>query len=540
MRRREFFQRTIGSAAALTISPLHVASQEAAARMAPSVPPFELEETTIADLQKGMESGKWTSRSIAEAYLKRIEQLDRQGPTLRSLLDINPDALAIADELDRERRSKGPRGPLHGIPVLIKDNLDTHDRMTTTAGSLALEGSIPAQDSTVAKKLREAGAVLFAKTNLSEWANIRSTKSSSGWSARGGQCRNPYSLDRTPCGSSSGSGVATSANLAAVSIGTETDGSIVCPSNACGLVGIKPTVGLVSRAGIIPISHSQDTAGPMTRTVTDAAIVLYAIASVERDPRDPATSRPDVNLHVRDYTRHLDPGGLRGARLGVPRKYFGFHHTVEHVMKGALEELKKQGAELIDPVDLPNDPAVGAAELEILLFELKADLNAYLATLGPGARVKTLADVIKFNEENREREMPYFGQELFLQAQEKGPLSSKPYRDAVKKCAKFRKTYDALMAKHRLDAFVAPTDSAAWTIDLVNGDHYIGGSSTPAAIAGYPDITVPAGFIHGLPVGISFFGRAWSESVLFKLAYAFEQATRVRRPPQFLHHAIHP
>lgn len=535
MRRREFVERTITGAAALTISPLHAAAQEAAARMAPAVPAFELEEATLADLQKGMQSGKWTARSIAETYLKRIDQLDRQGPTLRSMLDINPDALAIADELDRERKTGKSRGPLHGIPVLIKDNLDTHDRMTTTAGSLALEGSIPAQDSTVAKKLREAGAVLLAKTNLSEWANIRSTKSSSGWSGRGGQCCNPYALDRTPCGSSSGSGVATSANLAAVSIGTETDGSIVCPSNACGLVGIKPTVGLVSRAGIIPISHSQDTAGPMTRTVTDAAILLSAI--VGADSRDSATAASTGKTHA-DYTKFLDANGLRGARLGVPRKYFGFHPTVENVMKEALEVLKKQGAELIDPVDLPNDPATGAAELEILLYELKADLNSYLATLGPGARVKTLADVIKFNEENREREMPYFGQELFLQAREKGPLTSKPYSNAVKKCAQFRKTYDSVMNKHRLDAFVAPTDSAAWTIDLVNGDHYIGGSSTPAAIAGYPDITVPAGFIYGLPVGISFFGRAWSESVLFKLAYAFEQATRVRRPPKFLHHAV--
>lgn len=512
-------------------------ASEAALQMGSSVPVFELEETTLAELQKGMQSGKWTARAICEAYLKRIEQVDRTGPTIRSLLDINPDALTIADELDRERKAGKTRGALHGIPVLIKDNLDTHDKMTNTAGSLALEGSHPAQDSTVARKLREAGAVLLAKTNLSEWANIRSTKSSSGWSARGGQCRNPYSLDRTPCGSSSGSGAATAANLGAVSIGTETDGSIVCPSNANGLVGIKPTVGLVSRAGIIPISHSQDTAGPMTRTVADAAAVLSAITGA--DSRDSATAASAGKAQP-DYTKFLDSNGLRGARLGVPRKYFGFHHTVEHVMKSALEVLKKQGAELIDPVDLPNDPAVGAAELEILLYELKHDLNAYLAKLGPSARVKTLAGVIKFNEENREREMPYFGQELFLQAQEKGPLTSKPYRDAVKKLAKFTKMMDALMARHRLDAFIAPTDSAAWTIDLVNGDHYIGGSSTPAAIAGWPAVTVPAGFVHGLPVGLSFWGRAWSESTMIKLAYSFEQATRVRRPPKFMHHAVHP
>lgn len=535
MKRREFVERTVRAAAALSLIPERIAAAEPSQQTA-GVPAFELEEATIADLQKGMESGKWSARSIAEAYLKRIEQLDRQGPTLRSMLDINPDALAIADELDRERKSGKTRGPLHGIPVLIKDNLDTRDRMTTTAGSLALEGSIPAQDSTVAKKLREAGAVLLAKTNLSEWANIRSTKSSSGWSARGGQCRNPYALDRTPCGSSSGSGAATSANLGAVSIGTETDGSIVCPANACGLVGIKPTVGLVSRAGIIPISHSQDSAGPMCRTVADAAVVLSVIAGV--DVRDPGTAAGAGKSHA-DYTKFLDPNGLKGVRLGVPRKYFGFHHTVEHVMKDALEVLKKLGAELIDPVDLPNDPKVGAAELEILLYELKADLNAYLATLGPGARVKTLADVIKFNEENREREMPYFGQELFLQAQEKGPLSSKPYVNAAKRCAQFRKTYNALLAKHRLDAFVAPTDSAAWTIDLINGDHYIGGSSSPAAIAGYAHVSVPAGYVHGLPVGLSFFAGAWSEPALIRLAYAFEQATRVRKPPKFLHHAVH-
>lgn len=505
--------------------------------MAASVPAFELEEATLADLQKGMQSGQWTSRKICEAYLQRVEQVDKQGPMLRSILETNPDALAIADELDRERKAKGPRGPLHGIPVLVKDNLDTHDRMTTTAGSLALEGSIPAQDSTVVKKLREAGAVILAKTNLSEWANIRSTKSSSGWSGRGGQCRNPYALDRSPSGSSSGSGAATSASLGAVSIGTETDGSIVSPSNMNGLAGIKPTVGLVSRAGIIPISHTQDSAGPMCRTLTDSAIVLGAIAGA--DSRDAATVASAGKAHA-DYTKFLDRNGLKGARLGVPRKYFGYHPAVDKIMEGALAEMKKLGAELIDPVNLPNDPAVGTAELEILLYELKADLNAYLATLGPGARVKTLADVIKFNEENRDREMPYFGQELFLQAQEKGPLTSKPYLDAVKKCAKFRRTYDDLLKKHRLDAFVAPTDSAPWVIDLVNGDHFLGGSSTPPAIATYAHVTVPAGYVQGLPIGISFFGAAWSEPTLIKLAYAFEQATKARKPPKFMHHAVHP
>ena len=534
MRRRAFVGRAVGGALGLALAPARGAVEAAAAANAP-VPPFELEEATIADLQRGMESGRWTARSITEAYLARIEQVDRQGPKLCSILEVNPDALSIAEELDRERQARGPRGPLHGIPVLIKDNLDTHDRMTTTAGSLALEGSIPAQDSTVAKRLREAGAVLLAKTNLSEWANIRSSRSSSGWSARGGQCKNPYALDRTPCGSSSGSGAATSANLGAVSIGTETDGSIVCPSNANGLCGIKPTVGLVSRAGIIPISHSQDSAGPMCRTVTDAAIVLGAIAGP--DARDPATAANAGHV-LADYTSGLDPAGLSGARLGLPRRYFGFHPTVDGVMEQALEVLKAQGAELIDPVDLPSDPAVGAAELELLLFELKADLDAYLSSLGPGARVKSLADVIRFNEEEREREMPWFGQELFLEAQKKGTLTAKPYREALKTCARFRKTYDELMTKHRLDAFVAPTDSVAWTVDLLNGDHYIGGSSTPAAIATYANVTVPAGLVHGLPVGLSFFGRAWSEPTLIKLAFAFEQATKVRRPPAFLPRAV--
>jgi amidase len=540
MRRREFVERTVRGAAALAVAPVPAGTSplpEALPQMVSSVPAFELDETTIADLQKGMAAGQWTARSLGEAYLQRIEQVDRQGPGLRAILETNPDALAIADELDRERKARGPRGPLHGIPVLVKDNLDTHDRMTNTAGSLALEGSHPAQDSTVVQKLRAAGAVILAKTNLSEWANIRSTKSSSGWSARGGQCRNPYSLDRSPCGSSSGSGAATAANLGAVSIGTETDGSIVCPASANGLVGLKPTVGLVSRAGIIPISHSQDTAGPMCRSVADAAAVLSAIAG--EDARDAGTAASAGKTHS-DYTRFLDGQGLRGARLGVARKYFGFHPAVDKLMDAAFAEMKKQGAELIDPVDLPNDPAVGAAELEILLYELKHDLNNYLATLGPGARVKTLADVIKFNEENREREMPYFGQELFLQAQEKGPLTSKPYLAAVKKCAQFRKTYDALLTKHRLDAFISPTDAPAWCIDLVNGDHYMGGSSSPAAIAGHASINVPLGLVHGLPVGILFYGRAWSEGTLIKLAYSFEQATRHRRPPKFVHHAVHP
>ncbi|PYS36661.1 MAG: amidase [Acidobacteria bacterium] len=493
---------------------------------------FELEESTIADLQRGMHEGRWTARMITQAYLARIEELDQQGPALHSILETNPDALAIADELDRERRAKGPRGPLHGIPVLLKDNLDTADRMTTTAGSLALEGSVAAQDSTVAKRLREAGAVLLAKTNLSEWANFRSEHGSSGWSARGGQCRNPYVLDRNPCGSSSGSGAATSANLGTVSIGTETDGSIVCPSSSNGLVGLKPTVGLVSRVGIIPISHTQDGAGPMVRTVTDAAIVLSAIAGA--DPRDSATSAIAGHAHP-NYTKFLDAGGLKGARIGVARQYFEFHRDVDTVMEEALVSMKRLGAELIDPIVVTNDNALAEAELLVLLYEFKRNVNGYLASLGVRAPVKNLAELINFNEAHRLQEMPYFGQELFVKAEAKGPLTSKEYVDALKKCRKLsrEKGIDEVMTKHRLDAIVGPTGGPAWLTDVINGDHIGGGCSTLAAVAGYPHITVPAGYVRDLPVGLSLFGRAWSEPVLLRLAFAFEQATKHRHTPKF-------
>jgi len=504
---------------------------------APDSPPvlaFELDELTVADLQKRMESGVESARSLAEKYLARIDLLDRRGPQpLRSVLEINPDALAIAEKLDQERKAGRARGPLHGIPVLLKDNIGTSDRMTTTAGSLALEGSIPSQDSFVAKKLREAGAVLVGKTNLSEWANIRSTHSTSGWSARGGQCRNPYALDRNPSGSSSGSGVAVAANFCAVAVGTETDGSIVSPSNNCGLVGIKPTLGLVSRAGVVPIAHSQDTPGPMCRTVADAAILLSALAGP--DPSDAAT-RSAGERGAADYTRFLDPNALKGARIGVPRKVlFGQNPAADRLVEAALAEMKKQGAVLVDPADVETAGDLEKSELEVLLYELKADLNAYLASL-PIARVKTLKDVIDFNEKNRDREMPYFGQELFERAQKKGPLTDKPYRDALEKNLRLsrKEGIDKTMDKHRLDALVAPTSSPATLIDLVCGDYGVNGSSTVPAVAGYPDITVPAGFERGLPVGISFFGRAWSEGKLIAIAYAFEQATRHRRPPQFL------
>ena len=503
----------------------------------PSVPAFDLEELTVAELQKLIESGAESARSLAEKYLARIEQLDRRGPLfLRSVLETNPDALTIAERLDQERKAGRVRGPLHGIPVLVKDNIGTSDRMTTTAGSLALEGSIPSQDSFAVKKLREAGAVLLGKTNLSEWANIRSTHSTSGWSGRGGQCRNPYALDRNPSGSSSGSGAATAANFCAVSVGTETDGSIVSPANNCGLVGIKPTLGLVSRTGVIPIAHSQDTPGPMCRTVADAAILLSALAGP--DPADAAT-RSAGEKGAADYTRFLDPNGLKGARIGVPRKgLFGQSPAADRLVEAAIGEMKRLGAVIVDPADIETVEAFSGSdtsELAVLLYELKADLNAYLASL-PGPRVRTLADVIDFNQKNKDREMPYFGQELFETAQKKGPLTDKAYRDALEKDGRLsrKEGIDKTMDKYKLDALIAPTSGPATLIDLVNGDYGVNGSSTLPAVAGYPDITVPAGFEHGLPVGISFFGRAWSEGKLIAIAYAFEQATKHRRPPQFL------
>jgi amidase len=506
---------------------------EAAARPAKSAASaVALEEATIDGLQEQMKTGRLTARRLTQAYLDRIEALDRKGPALRSVIETNPEALAIADGLDAERKAKGPRGPLHGIPILLKDNLDTADRMTTTAGSLALAGSIPLRDSFVAQRLREAGAVLLGKANLSEWANIRSSHSSSGWSGRGGQCRNPYALDRNPCGSSSGSGAAVSANLCAAAIGTETDGSIVCPSNANGLVGIKPTLGLVSRAGIIPIAHSQDTAGPMARTVRDAAILLAAIAGV--DPRDAATA--DAGRAPKDYASFLDEADLRGARIGVARKFFGFHAAVDRVMEGALAEMKRRGTELVDPADIPHTGEYDESELTVLLYELKADLNAYLASLGPRAPVRTLADVIAFNEAHHAEEMPYFGQDLFTKAQEKGPLTDLAYVEALARNRRLAalEGIEAVMTKEKLDAIVAPTGGPAWMTDLVDGDHFGGGMSTPPAVAGYPHVTVPAGYVFGLPVGISFVGRAWSEPTLIRLAYAFEQATRARRMPRLL------
>jgi amidase len=494
---------------------------------------FELDEMTTAELQKGMSTGKYSARSITQKYLSRIAAVDKKGPALNSIIELNPDALKIADELDKERKAKGPRGPLHGIPVLIKDNIDTADRMATTAGSLALVGSKPPADSFLVQRLRAAGAIILGKTNLSEWANIRASRSTSGWSGRGGLTRNPYALDRNCSGSSSGTGAAVAASLCTVGIGTETDGSIVSPSSICGIVGIKPTVGLVSRTGVIPISHTQDTAGPMTRTVRDAAIVLSALAGI--DPEDKATEE-SRGKSFDDYTQFLDPKGLQGARIGVVRRYFGFHGAVDALMNEAFDALKKNGAVIVDPADSDALGQLGDAEGTVLQYDLNADLNAYLARLGPGAPVHSLKEIIEFNERNKKTEMPYFGQETFIKAEARGPLTDKEYIEARDKNLRLSRAegIDAVMDKFKLDALIAPTESPAWVTDLVTGDHFLCSSSTAAAVAGYPHITVPAGFVFGLPVGLSFFGRAWSEPVLIRLAFAFEQATKFRKPPRFL------
>jgi amidase len=500
-----------------------------------------LPERTILELQAAMEAGELTSQALVRGYLARIEAIDQAGPQLRSIIELNPAALTIAAELDAERAATGSRGPLHGIPILLKDNIDTADQMLTTAGSLSLVGSRPTQDATVAKKLREAGVVLLGKTNLSEWANFRSTRSTSGWSARGGQTRNPYVLDRNPCGSSSGSAVAAAANLAAVTLGTETDGSIVCPASANGVVGLKPSVGLTSRAGLIPISHSQDTVGPIARTVADAAVVLGALTGV--DARDPATGASADNFSG-DYTQFLELEGLRGARIGVPREvYFGYNTEVDQIIETALATMQAAGALIIDPADIPTalDMKNGAGEFEVLLYEFKANLNQYLASRVPNTndpelpQPRSLADIIAFNEANAELEMPLFKQEIFYAAEAKGPLTEPAYQEALatNRWLSQQAGIDAVMDQYQLDALVAPTGSPAWPIDPVRGDLVSGGSASPAAMAGYPLITVPAGYISGLPVGITFMGRAFSEPVLIRLAYAFEQATGMRRTPPF-------
>jgi len=535
--RRSFLKTAVCGGAAATLTPLYPAlgaSREIfPAVSVPDIKPFELDEITIADLQDGMKSGKFTAHAVAEKYLARIDEIDKHGPAINAIIELNPDALLIAEALDQERKAKGPRGPMHGIPVLIKDNIDTADKMMTTAGSLALLGSKPLRDSYVAQKLRSAGAVILGKTNLSEWANIRSSHSTSGWSGRGGLTKNPYALDRNPCGSSSGTGAGISANLCAVGIGTETDGSIVCPSSSNGLAGIKPTVGLVSRSGIIPISHTQDGAGPMCRTIRDAATLLSALTGV--DPGDSATTA-SAGKSPTDYTQFCDPNGLKGARIGVARKYFGFSDAVDALMEQALDAMKQQGATLIDPADIETLGRFDESELLIFMYELKADLNTYLAGLGANAPVRTLKDIIDFNERNHQKELQHFGQDLFVKAEAKGPLTEKAYLEAIEKNHQLARTegIDATMDKFHLDAIVAPTGGPAWLTDLITGDHFAGGSSNAAAVAGYPNINVTAGFISGLPVGISFFGRAWSEPTLIRLAFAFEQTTKARRAPRFL------
>ncbi|MDH7499714.1 MAG: amidase [candidate division NC10 bacterium] len=503
----------------------------------PTAQSFDLEEATIAQLQEGMQSGKYTARSITEMYLARIQQIDGKGPTLKSILEVNPDALAIADQLDKERREGRLRGPMHGIPVLIKDNIDTADKMNTTAGSFALLGVPVLKDAFLVQKLREAGAIILGKTNMSEWAYFRSTRGCSGWSARGGQCLNPYILTRNPCGSSSGSGAAVAANLAAASVGTETDGSITCPSSANSLVGIKPTLGLISRSGIIPIAHSQDTAGPMARTVADAATLLGAMTGI--DPQDPETAKSRGKA-LTDYTRFLDPNGLRGARIGIARNFFGYHEKIDELINQCIEVMRQQGAIIVDPADIETAGQFGDTEFEVLLYEFKADMAKYLATRPGGP--KTLKDLIEFNESHRALEMPYFEQEVFLMADKKGPLTDEAYRKALEKNHRLSRTegIDATLKKYNLDAIVAPTGGPICLIDPVIGDKLIPPFGSPRwspslpAVAGYPHITVPAGYIFGIPVGISFMGGAFSEGKLIKIAYSFEQATKYRKPPQFL------
>lgn len=531
MKRRTFFRTSALGGTALALAGVSSCNRPSAEKQEATVDlsRYDLNEFSVLQLQAKMESGEFTAEGICRKYLDRIALVD---PVLRSVLELNPEALSIAAELDRERREGKVRGPLHGIPVMIKDNIDTGDGMQTTAGSLALQGHRAAEDAPLVSMLREAGAVLLGKTNLSEWANFRSELSSSGWSGRGGQVRNPWCLDRSPCGSSSGTGVAVSANLCAIGIGTETNGSIVCPSGVCGIVGLKPTLGLWSRRGIIPIAHSQDTAGPMCRSVSDVAILLGALAGF--DDLDAETHIPRGGI-FKDYTPFLDAEGLKGARIGIARDMLGFHPGVDELFRQATEVFRAGGAEIVDNVKFPKEREAGVASYQVLLYEFKADLNSYLASHA-SAPVKSLSEIITFNETHREEEMPWFGQEIFHAAEAKGDLSAPEYREALEKSKKGwrEEGIDAVMEEFQLDAIVAATNGPAWTIDPVNGDHFSGSSSSPAAISGYPNITVPMGFVHGLPVGISFFGKAWSEPRLITLAYAYEQATLHRKAPAFL------
>ena len=530
--RRDFLRTSGMAAAGLSIAPLLAAC--ASVRIPGAG--INVEEMGVAELQAAMTAGHLDAESLVQKYLARIQAIDRTGPTLRSVQEINPDAIPIARALDEERKAGRVRGPLHGIPILVKDNIATADKMETTAGALALVGARPREDSTIAQRLRQAGAVILGKASMSEWAYFKSTPGSSGWSARSGQARNPYVLNRTPCGSSSGSAIAVAASLVTVSIGTETDGSIICPAGVNGVVGIKPTVGLTSRAGVIPISATQDTIGPFGRTVADAAAVLGALAGV--DARDPAT-QASAGKWQSDYVKYLDLNGLRGARIGVPRDgYFGYSPKADAVVNQALEALRGGGAVIVDSVKIPNfdRAALTAAELIVLLYEFKAGVNAYLASVAPGAQVRTLDDVIQFNKRNPRENLPFFGQELLERAQAKGDLTEAEYLEALEKCRRLagKEGFDAVMDEQQLDAMIAPTTTPAWPVDLVNGDQFRGSSAKSAALVGYPLVSVPAGAAMGLPVGLTFMGRAWSEPTLIKLAYAFEQATKARRPPQYL------
>ena len=534
--RRTFLKQGLAAGATAAAAPLLTACNgagERAATVPGSVPPFALEEATVADLQARMASGELSATRITELYLERIAMVDRAGPTINSVLVTNPDAISLAARADSERAAGKVRGPLHGIPVLLKDNIDTADQMRTTAGSLALAESTAARDAGLVARLREGGAVILGKVNLSEWANIRSSRSTSGWSAVGGLTKNPYVLDRNACGSSAGTGASIAANLACVGIGTETDGSIVCPANANGLVGIKPTVGLISRAGIVPISHTQDTAGPMCRTVRDAAALLSVVAGA--DPRDPTTASSAGHL-LADYTSACDAGALKGARIGVVRQLFNAGPQVDAVMAEALEALRSAGAILVDPVDIPSLAQLGDAEYTVLLHELKADMAAYLATCGPNVPHRSLGDLIRFNEANREAEMRWFGQETFEMAERTQGLDAPAYRAALAKCLRLTRAegVDRALATYKVDALVAPTGGPAWVTDLVNGDHFGGGSSQLSAVSGYPAITVPAGQVSGLPVGLTLMGPAWSEARLIGYAHAFEQVRKARRSPAFL------
>lgn len=490
-----------------------------------------LEEMTISQLQQGYREGRFTVKDVVTAYIDRIEKIDKSGPALNSVIMINPDALTIAEELDAELSGGKIRGPMHGIPVILKDNIDTHDKMPNSAGATVLRNSFPATDSYIAMKLREAGAVILGKSNLSEWANFRGMHSTSGWSGVGGLTKNPYVLDRNPCGSSSGSGVAVSANLCMIAIGTETNGSIVCPSNNNGIVGLKPTVGLLSRSGIIPISFTQDTPGPMGRTVEDVAICLGTLTGVDTSDSKSVASE---GKYLTDYSKYLKKEGLNGKRIGVLKGSASFHYRVDSLFARAVEDVKKLGGTIIE-IDPPDESAYENASWQVLLYEFKDGLNKYLERLGSNAPVKNLKELIEFNKSDPV-ELRYFDQKIFELAEEKGDLNSAEYRESIAKMLKATREdgIDKLMNENRLDAIMAPTGSPAWKTDLVLGDHYMGGSSSLAAISGYPAISVPMGFIDNLPVGVTFFGRAWSEPLLIEIAYGYEQATKHRKAPKYL------